>query len=223
MNKKIGCLHAHYSNIAYIEQGVLPGTSAVEWIHFVDPGLMKRVMDNPCFDEAEAKSRVAQQVDWIAKSGVDAILITCTNYIALMGENALTAAVPVIKIDEPLFDDLMRDGAPQVLLFTNPATVEGTMRRFGEHAAGKGMSTHTAEARVIDGAFELIMMGRKAEYEQVVSNYIAKIFALEGEDRRLAVAQLSMADAAMKAERELKARIDHPLRSLALRMEALLF
>lgn len=50
---KIGCLHAHYSNIEYIEASI---------------------------------GSKADQIKWITQSGVDAILITCTGYIAILEE-----------------------------------------------------------------------------------------------------------------------------------------
>jgi len=39
LRKRLGCLHAHYSNIAYIEQTFFH-INHIELIHFVDPGLI---------------------------------------------------------------------------------------------------------------------------------------------------------------------------------------
>lgn len=182
---------------------------------------MNRLSKDPGFDRNEAITKVTEQLEWIAKSGVDAILVTCTNYIALLDEQTIPIAVPVIKIDEPLFKMLCMDNASQILFFTNPATVDGTMRRLAEYGAAIGASTRDIEARVIDGAFELIMQGNKAEYELAVTDSIRTILATEG-NKRLTVAQLSMVDAAVRLERELQIEIGNPLRSLALRMEALI-
>lgn len=74
MVKKIGCLHAHYSNIAYIEQAM--SAYEAELLHFVDPALVFRVSSDPQFTLAQAQAQVNQQVEWIAASQVDAILIT---------------------------------------------------------------------------------------------------------------------------------------------------
>ena len=41
LGKRLGCLHAHYSNIEYIENAFAPYN--IELIHFVDPGLMYQV------------------------------------------------------------------------------------------------------------------------------------------------------------------------------------
>jgi hypothetical protein len=41
VKKRIGCLHAHYSNIEYIEEAF--SAYEVEFIHFVDPGLVSYI------------------------------------------------------------------------------------------------------------------------------------------------------------------------------------
>jgi len=98
LKKKIGCLHAHYSNIDYIEQA-FQSFQDIELKHFVDPGLIHHVAKGTC----GLSLKVKEQVEWIASCDVDAILITCTNYIALLQENQLSLSIPMIKIDEPFF------------------------------------------------------------------------------------------------------------------------
>lgn len=41
MKRKLGCLHAHYSNIEYIEKAFSPFD--MDYIHFVDPASMYRM------------------------------------------------------------------------------------------------------------------------------------------------------------------------------------
>ena len=82
LKKRLGCLHAHYSNIEYIENALSPYN--IELIHFVDPALMYRVTSDENFQEADAQTKVKDQIEWIAKCNVDAILITCKNYIAIL-------------------------------------------------------------------------------------------------------------------------------------------
>ena len=69
----MGCLHAHYSNIEYIENAFSPFD--IELIHFVDPALMYRVMHEENFKKADTQSKVKEQIEWIAQCHVDAILI----------------------------------------------------------------------------------------------------------------------------------------------------
>jgi len=211
MKKKIGCLHAHYSNIEYIQNATL--SDEFEFIHFVDSGLMNRITCDNQFDEEKAKTKVLEQIEWIAQSNVDAILLTCTNYIALLDESKLAASIPIIKIDEPFFQHVLNIAEPQVLLFTNPATVEGTMRRLHEYAVAKDKPVSSIEIRIIENTFELMMQGKKKQYAEQVSAYINNALASES-IKHFSVAQLSMADAAAKVEDELNVKIGNPLHSL---------
>jgi hypothetical protein len=205
LKKRIGCLHAHYSNINYIENAL--SAYDVQLSHFVDPGLMQRVMTDESFTVLEAKKKVKEQVEWIAQSGADAILITCTNYIALMEQ--ITVDVPIIKMDEPYFEEICKIDQHQKILFTNPDTVPGTMNRLQQYAK-LHQKTQDIEVVVIENTFDLIMSGKNEEYNKAVCDYIMKL------DRKdhLSVAQLSMVAAAQQVEDETSVVIINPLNTL---------
>lgn len=219
MKKRIACLHAHYSNIQYIENA-LP-SDEVELIHFVDPGLMSRISSDKNFDEVQAQNKVIEQIEWMSQANVEAILITCTNYIALLEENRLNTTIPIIKIDEPFFGSICNITEPQILLFTNPATVEGTMRRLNEFATIHGKPIPDIEVRVVENAFELIMQGKNEQYVEQLSKYIKGVFVSD-KNKKISVAQLSMVETAIKVEHELNVKIGNPLDSLILNFEDLL-
>lgn len=204
VKKKIGCLHAHYSNIDYIEKAL--SSYNVELSHFVDPGLMCRVMMDPDFTELNAQRKVKEQVEWVVQSGVDAVLITCTNYIALLGE--LTTNVPIIKMDEPYFEALCEIEQPQTIVFTNPDTVSGTMDRLQQFAKNH-QKMLDIEVLVIENTFELIMSGKKDEYQKEVFDFLKNY-----QGRVVSVAQLSMVGAAQLVERETSQTILNPLGAL---------
>lgn len=219
MKKRIGCLHAHYTNIDYIEQAL--SSYEVELLHFVDPALVFRVSSDVTFSPADAEQKVREQIEWIAQAHVDAILITCTNYIAMLDEEQLSITVPIIKIDEPLFSSLCRYDQPQILLFTNPATVEGTMNRLNEHALALGKQLQV-DVRIIPEAFELIMLGKKEKSRSVVSEYIQNLRVAET-GKPISVAQLSMVEAAKLVQQHSGVAIGNPLAALVSYMEDQLF
>ncbi|MFK4344993.1 hypothetical protein ABH894_003225 [Paenibacillus sp. RC62] len=219
--QRVGCLHAHHSNIAYVERAFAP--YEVEVKHFVDPALMYRVSTDPDFSAVDASRKVEEQLEWMAQSGIDVILITCTNYIVFAERVQLTMPTPVITLDEPFFHEICDDPLPQTLVFTNPATVEGTMKRLYHIAAllGKPDISSLIEVKVVEHAFELIMQGRKDEYMEVLVRSLHELREADP-DRTLAVAQLSMVDAALQVELETGQAIGNPLRSLMNLLENLL-
>jgi aspartate/glutamate racemase len=201
LKKRVACLHAHYSNIEYIESAFSP--YEIELIHFVDPALIYRVSSDIHFKESDAQKKVIEQIEWIAQCNVDVILITCTNYIALLQEEQLSISIPIIKIDEPYFNYIINLNGPQVILFTNPATVEGTINRLRDYAKMNNKELDI-EVIVIDHIFDLLMKGLKEEYNLEISKYIEKIIH---DSKVLSVAQLSM----VKATEQFGQKIVNPL------------
>ncbi|MFS0784495.1 hypothetical protein [Bacillus sp. 1P06AnD] len=208
MKKTIGVLHAHHSNIPYIERIINPHTTNA--LHFVDPGLLHRISQSEMFPDHTAQHRVKGQLEWISSCHVDAILITCTNYIACLDELSIAFNIPLLKIDEPLFQFLCSHQERHTLFFTNPKTVPGTMKRLQEYSQLLDTPVNT-QVDIIEGAFDLLMKGRKQEHDQRVSSYIIEKSRKEGS---YAVCQLSMVDAAEQAEHRISSPIIQPLRLL---------
>lgn len=202
MTRKIGCLHAHYSNITYLEQSL--SLYALECIHFVDPGLMY----HRSFDEAILQNKVKEQIEWIASCNVDAIIITCTDYIAILGESDFLP-VPIIKIDEPFFAKICTSAQPQTMFFTNPATVSGTVERLHLYAK-QVKACIDVEIILIDHAFDLLMQGQIEAYKSEVIKSIQQAST----SKIVSVAQLSMVDAAREMEKKNGITIINPLDSL---------
>jgi hypothetical protein len=209
----------HHSNIGYIDSIVSP--EQVEVVHFVEPGLMRRIGSDAGFDAAQGERQVRRQLAWMAECGLDAILITCTNYIAMLPDDALETSIPVIKIDEPFFADVLAHDAPHALLFTNPATVEGTMRRLHDYARRSGGEADVA-VEVINGTFELVMAGKTEDYAEAVSARLRDLVR-SGRFRSISVGQLSMAESARRVTGETGMRIGNPLDPLEDHLDGALF
>ncbi|MFB5675020.1 aspartate/glutamate racemase family protein [Paenibacillus terreus] len=208
--KRLACLHAHYSNVEYIEQALAP--FELELVHYTDPGLIRRMSSDPCFSQVEALEHATSQLEWMMDCGADVVLVTCTQYAALLEESRQEWRVPVITIDEPFFDVLCSSEQPQIVLFTNPATVEGTMRRLHAFAEAAGKAPQV-EAQVIRESFELVMEGKKEAYLERVSGYMKELIQT-GERRMIFAAQLSMTEATEAVERECRCEIGNPLKAL---------
>ncbi len=218
MRKTLGCLHAHHSNIAYINHAF--AHVDLELVHFVDPGLVYRIGHDPDFPPVQANDRIRQQLQWMESCSPDAILLTCTNYIAAMDESEKQVGVPLIKLDEPFFGALCQDDRPKRLVFTNPATVEGTMRRLHAFAAGQS-KTPRISVQTIPDAFELVMQGKLAEHNHLVQDWLRQP-SREDASSDTWVAQLSMVDAARAVEQLTGRTVGNPLAPLIAHVTELL-
>lgn len=222
MMMTIGCFHAHYSNIALIEETLAP--YEVELVHYVDPGL-DRLKHDADFTEAVTHEKVSQTLQWIAHCHADAILVTCTLFAAVLEQEAQHVPVPVIGIDDPLLQEMQQNPGKYILAFTNPATIEGTMARVNlalqqEDADGQRHEAVTVEteAVLIPGTFELIMRGDKEGYLAAVSTGLQQL-AEQYPDSTVVAAQLSMAPTAARVKSDTGMAIYSPLASLAAYLE----
>ncbi len=215
---RLGCLHAHHSNIGYIEN-IIPRDS-LEAVHFVEPGLLRRIGSDAEFSMEDAAAQVRKQLDWMAACGVDALLITCTNYIAAMPDEPAQYDIPIIKIDEPFFAYLLQQPPRHLLLFSNPDTVDGTMQRLRDYAAARGIQPEI-EVEVIPNSFTLFLTGQTEAYNRAVAERLRELVRLH-RFTSLSVGQLSMVDAAQRVAGETGHAIGNPLQPLRAHLDAIL-
>jgi len=203
---KLACYHAHHSNIVHIERAL--ASYNVELVHFVDPGL-DRMKNDADFTQDAVQRKIKDTLAWISRCHVDAILITCTFFTANLAD-AYACPIPIIKIDDPLLQLACESSSqPAVMVFTNPATVEGTMDHLQAKAIANGIRLQ-AEAIVLENTFELIMRGDA----DAVSQGLAQA-AAERPDALIIAAQLSMVPAAQRVQERTGRRIGNHLDSLA--------
>ncbi|MFC7391403.1 hypothetical protein [Scopulibacillus cellulosilyticus] len=207
--KRIGCFHAHYSNIEYIEKAIEP--YKFELIHFVDPGLDCMKMDS-AFTETFIHRKIKSTLDWISQCHVDAILVTCTLFTAHIPDK-LSYPIPIIKIDEPLFQFICENQNPQLMVFTNPSTIKGTIDQLNRYAE-KQTKTIQVKPVLLENTFELIMKGKKEEYIKQVSIKLGELIK-ENPNKAVSAAQLSMVPAAEKVELETSTYIGNQLKFLS--------
>lgn len=218
----IGCFHAHYSNIALIEETLAP--YEVELVHYVDPGL-DRLKHDADFNEVVIHEKVAQTLQWIAECHADAILVTCTLFATVLEQEATQVPVPVIGIDDPLLQEIRRVPGDYIIAFTNPATIEGTMARVNqalqqedENGQLHVAKTSQTDAVCIPGTFELIMRGDQQGYLEAVREGLQQI-AKQHPGKTVVAAQLSMAPAAAQVTIDRGIPIHSPLALLAAYLE----
>ncbi|WP_339275998.1 hypothetical protein MKY59_03430 [Paenibacillus sp. FSL W8-0426] len=212
----IACFHAHYSNIALIEEAL--SAYDVELVHYVDPGL-DRIKSDADFTENTVRDKVARTMEWIARCHADAILVTCTLFTAVLDQETLPASIPVIGIDDPLLSMMQRQPKPYLLAFTNPSTVQGTMDRFLRHLQPEEehqASNHALQAKsvLLPGTFELIMRGDREGYAAAVQAGLMR-HAERYSGWTPIAAQLSMAPAAARVTMASGITVHSPLSVLA--------
>ncbi|WP_458109991.1 hypothetical protein [Bacillus zhangzhouensis] len=204
---RLHCLHAHPSNMSYIED-VFRDT-AFELHHTVDSSFMERAKQDPAFDLHQQQTYAINRL--MQEREADMILLTCTQYIAAMGDQQHLFKQPIVPIDEPLFELICEKKEPLQLVFSNPDTVEGTMHRFYSYAKERGIQVE-ADIVVMEDIFHLCLNGDMPAYEDRIKEQLRR--CMKQKSGHICVMQLSMVHAAQQVERETGASIIHPLSPL---------
>ncbi|AWB88585.1 hypothetical protein [Homoserinimonas hongtaonis] len=203
--QRVACIHVHHGNIAYLDE-VLAALDA-DGVHYVDPGLLARLTRDDSFSDADGRSRTVEQLAWMAAAGADALVVTCTAYAALVPAEP-NLAMPVLVVDEPLFESICASARPRRLFFTNPSTVEPTITRLRDYAAARGVDCDFT-VELIPEAFELFVAGRAADHDALLASSLESLTRADAGGSAFAM-QLSMTTAARRV-----AGMANPLDSLA--------
>lgn len=167
---KIACLHAHHSNIKYVDEQL----SKYEVVHFVDPAL------SSVSNSKIVAAKVQEQLEWMLLVEIEAIIISCSYYAAYIPGNF---PVPIITLEQLLFDEL-KDEKYVDLVFTNPKTVDASMENYLKLKNIQQKVT----IHIVPNAFQLVMANNLAAYKQRIDDYVEKL----PKENVTAFAQLSM-------------------------------
>ncbi len=183
------CLHTAASNVAVFEEAVLAGgLEGVGLRHVVRADLLAAAEVAGGLTAAIVAETGAALVGLCA--GADAVLLTCSTLGPAAAVAAVGAAVPILRVDAALADEVARDGGTVVVLCAAGTTVGPTRELFEAAARGTGAVVRVA---VVEGAWAAFRAGDRTLYLNLIA--AAAEAALRGGAVRVALAQASMAGA----------------------------
>lgn len=154
--KVIG-IHAHESNIAYMEK------------LFREELLMEHILVKQT-DLARQGTKLMRIIEEQLTEEVSAFLITCTLYSSLIEESEIHG-VPILKIEDPLIENMLKNGEQKKLFFSNPETVDLTVSKI-EQSYRECHKELDYQVILIPNIFALIMSGQNA-YSQAIKKAIS--------------------------------------------------
>lgn len=164
------CVHAHESNKQWIDQ-TLP-----------DKEIRHIILDH-LIEETEnftVKKYVLSQLNTLRNKETSCFISTCSYFSAHLPE---VYDLPIIALDTLLFQRICEEAKLQ-LVFTNEATIKGTLARYG-HFKKKDqiLSVH-----LIPNIFEILMAGDLSTYKRLLQEGLKEL----DDTIPFAVGQLSM-------------------------------
>ncbi|MFH6785354.1 MULTISPECIES: aspartate/glutamate racemase family protein [Methylobacterium] len=189
---RIACLHTVDSNAALFDEALAAtGLTGISLHHTVRTDLLAA---------AERQGRLTPEIaDETAailrrlSAEADVVLLTCSTLGPATEAAAADAPVPVLRVDEALAAEAVREGGRVVVLCAVETTVEPTRRLFETAARATGA---TIDVRAVPQAWTAFKAGDRDRYGDLVAE-AAEAARAEGA-ARVALAQASMAGAAAR-------------------------
>jgi Asp/Glu/hydantoin racemase len=150
--------------------GSLPG---VRVLHVLDEPLLERVRQRGGLAE-EDSARLAAHVAEAAAIGAEAVLVTCSTMSPCVDGVRSGAAIPVLKIDEPMIAAAVRAGKRIGVVATNRTTLEPT-RRLLETEAAHANKPVEIELLLVEDALPALLAGDGETHDRLVRPAIAEL------------------------------------------------
>lgn len=164
------CIHAHRSNQQWIDQ-TLPDE---EIQHIILDHLIEETND------FKVKKQVLKHLNELRNDKTTCFISTCSYFSAHLPE---VYDLPIIALDTLLFQRICEEPKLQ-LVFTNEATIKGTLARYERFKNKNQILT----VHLIPNIFEILMAGDVSTYKRLLQEGLKEL----NETIPFAVGQLSM-------------------------------
>lgn len=158
-----------------------------EVFHILNESLLQDLLKNG--PSAAITRRIVQQAMLAADADVDLVVFTCSSSSPAIDHARTMIGVPVIKIDDPMAREAACSGGRIAIVCTTQSTMTPSRGLIEAHAAELG-TTPSIEVRLVEGAFDALRAGRRAEHDALVTSAAQEIAA---KSDVLVLAQASLA------------------------------
>jgi Asp/Glu/hydantoin racemase len=160
----------------------------VSVFNIVDDSLIKDVITHSQLRPQTAR-RVVQHVTAAEDAGADYIMVTCSSIGAAVEAAANLAAVPVLRVDQPMADHAIATACRIGVIATLSTTLEPTADLLRRRATAAGKQIELT-SRLCEGAFEALLSGEPDKHDSMVATALRE---LSSQVDVIALAQASMA------------------------------
>ncbi len=164
---------------------LIPGVSIV---NFVDNSILPQLLANGG-NVAEVEQRILQYARYAQEVGADVLLEACSSVGAVVPKARQILSIPVVRIDEPMAEIAVRQGARIGVAATLPTTLQPTLNLLEEKAQESGRTVEFLPL-LIEGAYDKLMSGDAAGHDQALVDGLS---ALISSCDLVVLAQASMA------------------------------
>ena len=149
---------------------LLPG---VRVLHMLDEPLLEQVRQRGQLADEDAR-RLGTHVEEAARIGAAAVLVTCSTVSPCVDVVRQHAGVPVLRIDEIMIGEAVRQGGRIGVIATNRTTLEPTRQLLLAEAARSGRRIDV-ELVMVDGALPALLNGDGVAHDRLVRQAVLEL------------------------------------------------
>jgi len=187
MNKRIAFVHT----VGFLVDDFRARTRAdipeADCFHVLNESLLQDLLRGT--PQALAYRRVVAQIVLAAEARPDLIVMTCSSTSPAVDIARGLVPQPILKIDDPMAAEAVRNGVRIGLLCTATSTVEPSSALLRAHAAAQARDIHITTVLRPD-AYQALMAGDRARHDAILTEAAG---GLAGEVDVLVLAQASLA------------------------------
>ena len=158
-------------------------------VNLLEDGLMNDLAADGRLTAAMTE-RIVQIGHYCVKAGADAILFTCSAFGPAIEECRRQVAIPVLKPNEAMYEQLVAKSGTVSLLATFEPSLPSMLAEIAALAQAKGTNV-TVRPQLVEGALAALQDNRPEDHNRLIAETAAK---QQGCDA-IALAQFSMAPA----------------------------
>jgi aspartate/glutamate racemase len=136
---------------------------------------------------ADGISRLNEHISAAMDIGADAVLATCSPVSPYLDK--IPRPIPVLKIDQAMIEQAVKQGQRIAVLATNPTTLEPIRKALEARASAVGKEVDVS-ILLVEGAFAAFLSGNMTEHDRLVK---AAVQAASDNADLVVLAQASMA------------------------------
>ena len=171
--KTLGLIHTSATLVPIFAELCLEHLPGIDTFNIVDDSLIKDVIRRNELIPQTA-DRVGDYIRLACQAGADYILVTCSSIGRAVETASSSVSVPVLRVDQPMVDDAVRQatriGVVATLATTLDPTADLVQRRADEFEREVDLT-----ARLCEGAFDALMNGNAAIHDQMVAEELTKL------------------------------------------------
>jgi Asp/Glu/hydantoin racemase len=186
-NKRVAVIHTSFVSVEDLKSIFKEIIPQVHMVNIVDDSLLPEVIESGGLTPSIVR-RICSYAINAEEMGVDLILNQCSSVGEAVDVARAMLKIPYLKIDEPMAEEAVKIGGHITVVATLPTTLKPSVALIEKAAISAGKKVQINKC-LVEGAFELLIEGKREQHNQMVLETIRK---KQGSSDVIVLAQGSM-------------------------------